>query len=150
MKSRCPSFLFAHPVVSAVLAVFVFASSNAFAEDESRGIAFVQAPELGDGICFASSPEAGFSCAIAQCMESGAEKVDCLTMRWCQPAGWSADIFMQHKEGIHWHDYQCGWQSEAELDAAIKIMCEGSGSEYLIECAVVQKWQPDGTPVSVQ
>ena len=80
-------------------------------------------------------------------MESGALASDCLRTTWCYPAGWSADIFMQHKEGPHWHQFLCGWNSETDLDAAIEIACKGSSAEYLIECAAVAKWQPDGTKV---
>jgi hypothetical protein len=46
---------------------------------------------------------------------------DCLRVKWCYPAGWSADLFVQHKEGIHWHEYLCGWDSKEALMAAVAV-----------------------------
>ena len=57
---------------------------------------------------------------------------------------------MQHKEGPHWHTYLCGWQSEADLDAAIKIACEGSSAQYLIECSPVSKWDSSGKQIDLK
>jgi hypothetical protein len=130
--------------LSFAVAIACLASVPAVAEGPI-GIAFVEAPEQGGGVCLSDNADKGFECARKQCMESGALAADCLRVKWCYPAGWSADIFKQHREGPHWHHLLCGWDSEADLDAAIEIACKGSSAEYLIECAPVAKWSPDGT-----
>lgn len=141
------------PVAAVILSAFatglVFHTSAA-AQDGPLGVAFVEAPEQGSGMCFSQNADRGFECARQRCMESGAEARDCLRVKWCFPAGWSADVFVQHKEGPHWHVYLCGWQAEADLDAAAKIVCEGSAAQYLIECAPVGKWDASGVRVDNQ
>lgn len=123
--------------------------SFAHSQETQKGIAFVEAPEQGGGVCLDASPEKAFECAVAKCTQSGALDEDCIRVKWCFPAGWSADVFKQHNEGPHWHDALCGWQSEVDLDAAIKIVCEGSAKAYLIECSVVTIWKPDGTKIEL-
>jgi len=108
---------------------------------ESVGIAFVQAPEQSAGTCIAGNMDKAFACAKAQCAsQDGVSAGDCLRVKWCYPAGWAADLFVQHKEGIHWHDYLCGWGSKEDLLAAVKVRCEGSSKEWLLECSVVKAW----------
>lgn len=124
--------------------------TGAAAQDGPLGVAFVEAPEQGSGMCFSQNADRGFECARQQCMESGAEARDCLRVKWCFPAGWSADVFVQHKEGPHWHVYLCGWQAEADLDAAIEIVCQGSAAKYLMECAMAGKWDANGARVDAQ
>lgn len=135
---------------AAMSSVSIFPAAYASAQDGPLGIAFVEAPEQGSGVCVSGNADQGFECARKQCMESGAAASDCLRVKWCYPAGWSADIFMQHKEGPHWHTYLCGWQSEADLDAAIRIACEGSSAEYLIECSPVRKWDSGGKQIDLK
>ena len=113
-------------------------------QDGPQGVAFVEAPEQSSGMCFGANPDKAFACARKKCMQNGTLRSDCLRVKWCYPAGWSADLFLQHKEGQHWHEYLCGWQSREDLEAAAKIMCEGSLKEDLIECAVVGMWNDDG------
>lgn len=130
-------------------ALFTLAAlcSPASAQEGPLGVAFAQAPEAGGGVCFSRSADQGLACARAKCVaNSGLEPADCLRVAWCFPAGWSGDIFLQHKEGPHWHQVLCGWQSREDLMAAAKVACEGSQSQYLIECAVVQVWDPEGKP----
>jgi len=129
----------------ALAALFCLSTSGLSSAEGPLGIAFVEAPEQGGGVCLSQNADKGFECAKAQCMESGALASDCLRVKWCYPAGWSADIFKQHREGPHWHHILCGWDSEADLDAAIEIACKGSAAEYLIACSPVAKWSPDGT-----
>lgn len=136
-------------IAQAVFVAVVFASVTVFAQSIG-GVAFVEAPEQGSGMCFADNADKGFACAREKCMASGALSEDCYRVKWCYPAGWSADIFKQHREGNHWHEYLCGWDSESDLDAAIAIACKGSSAEYLIECAAVAKWSPDGKMFEVE
>ena len=126
-----------------VIAALLFASS-AVAQDGPQGIAFVQAPEQGSGVCLGATPEEGFACAVAQCMESGARDEDCIRTNWCQPAGWSVDIFVQHQEGLHWHEVVCGLPSEAVAKATALHVCDRSERDYIIECSAVQVYDPEG------
>ncbi len=110
-----------------------------------NGVAVAQAPEAGLGICFSPLVEDGLSCAQQQCMaESGLGEADCAVNLWCYPAGWVADIFMQHAEGPHWHKVVCDQQDRASLDALVAMEC---AKDYLIECSAVRIWDADGTLV---
>ncbi len=115
-----------------------------------QGIAFVQAVEQGNGVCFGKTPAEAFACATQKCAATSEYPEECQPMKWCSPSGWSADIFKQSKEGPHWHQYLCGWDSEADLDAAVEVACGGSAKEYLIECQVVAKWARDGSEAPTQ
>ena len=117
----------------------------AAAQDAPKGIAFVQAPEQGSGVCVGSTPEEGFSCAVAQCMESGAADEDCIRTNWCQPTGWSVDIFVQHQEGLHWHEVICGLPTEAVARKAAEAACDPKERDYVTECSMVQMYDPEGT-----
>ena len=117
-----------------------FAAMPAKAQ-ERVGIAFVQAPERSAGTCTGGNMDKAFACAKAECAaQEGVSASDCLRVKWCYPAGWAADLFVQHKEGIHWHDYLCGWGSKEDLLAAVKVRCEGSSKEWLLECSLVKAW----------
>jgi len=107
-----------------------------------NGIAVAQAPEAALGMCFGEDPHQAISCAQDMCMrETGFGPEDCPVTNWCFPAYWSADVFMQHREGLHWHEILCGWQNRDDLEAAIAIKC---AAEWLIECTPVALWNPDG------
>ena len=130
------------------IAIFgLIASFPAFAGD--KGIAFVQAVEQSTGMCFGSNPDKAFECARKKCTENGTSKSDCQRAKWCYPSGWSADIFIQHREGPHWHEYLCGWGSREDLIAAARILCEGSRKAYIIECSVVASWDNEGQPMKI-
>lgn len=121
---------------------FAFALSSAQAQNGPPAFAAVQAPEAGAGVCVLNGADAAIACAKLECMnESGLGEQDCQLNAVCSPAGWSADIFMQHQEGLHWHTYLCGWQSQGQLEAAAALSC---ASEWLIECSTVRMWTPDG------
>lgn len=123
-----------------ILFLFSF-NSAAFAND--KAIAVYQAPEAGLGVCVGENTAKTMACAQQKCVaESGLEVEDCIESLVCAPMGWTADIFMQHQEGNHWHDYVCGQLSKAALDQAVASKCK---SEWLIECDAVQIWRPDGT-----
>ena len=126
-------------------------SSGASAQDQGPvGIAFVEAPEMSSGVCTAGNPDAGFACARAKCMESGAQARDCLRVAWCFPSGWSVDVFMQHREGPHWHEYSCGWQTREAAIKAAGVKCDPGLNEHLIECSAVRVWNPQGAEADVQ
>lgn len=111
---------------------------------QAQGIAFAEAPEQSSGVCTGDNPVKTLQCARDKCVEGGAEPGDCLRVKWCYPAGWSADIFLQHQEGPHWHEYLCGWDSREAVMKAAEIACDRSLRTYLIECAAVRLWSPEG------
>jgi hypothetical protein len=135
-----------HIISAASLVILQCGTSFA---DDPQGVAFVEAPEQSSGVCFGENADTTFSCAKQKCTENGTAASDCLRIQWCYPSGWSADIFMQHKEGQHWHRYLCGWQSRDDLEQAAKIACEGSLKEELIECAVVAIWDYRGKAIKL-
>jgi len=112
------------------------------------GIAFVQAPEQSSGMAMAETPQAAFAAATQGCIEGGAWAEDCLPVAWCFPAGWSIDVFAQHAEGPHWHETLCGLPSEQVARAVAAELCNRAARPYLIECALVQVIDPDGTTLS--
>lgn len=130
------------------IAVTLTLTTQAFSQD-LKGVAIVSAPEQSFGMCFADNADKGFACAKAECTENGTLSSDCLRVKWCYPAGWTADVFMQHREGPHWHQYLCGWASREDADAAAKLMCNGSQKEWLIECTIVGLWDPEGNKVTL-
>ncbi len=121
-----------------------------FAASQSvSGIAFVEAPERSSGRCTGSNAGDAIACAREKCVAGGAAAEDCKVIQYCYPSLWAADLLQQHKEGLHWHRYLCGWQSEGDLDSAIETACDGSVADYLAVCEVVAKWSPDGTRIAI-
>lgn len=112
------------------------------AQEGPLGIAISQAPEAATGICFGEDANQTIACAQQDCMDqSGFDAIDCPVSNWCSPAGWTVDVFVQHQEGPHWHQYSCGWQSREQAEASVKITCS---SEWFIECEAVNFWSPQG------
>ncbi|MEO1701882.1 MAG: hypothetical protein AAFR71_07490 [Pseudomonadota bacterium] len=130
--------------ISTAAAMFLLTVTCAQAQDGPVGIAFVQAPEQGSGVATGPNPIVAFERARAQCMESGAAESDCLRTNWCYPANWSIDIFAQHREGIHWHEIVCGLHSESAARATAEAICNMEEREFLIECSLVQLYDPTG------
>ena len=127
-------------------ALFFFISITSSASANDMTIAVYQAPEAGLGVCVGTNTAKTIKCAQQKCVaESGLSIEDCIESLVCSPMEWTADIFMQHKEGNHWHEYVCGQGSKALLDQAVAAKCK---SEWLIECDAVQVWRPDGTAVA--
>lgn len=125
-----------------ILTLILAMTSGVLAQDGPLAFAAVQAPEAGTGICHDTSTKGAISCATQLCMtESGLGEEDCQLNTVCSPAGWSVDIFQQHQEGPHWHMFSCGWQTRAQAEAAGAIACI---SDWLIECAIVRIWNPQG------
>ena len=117
------------------------AAGSAFADDVV-GIAFVQAPEQSSATCFSSNLSKAFNCAKKKCAKrDGVSPRDCLRQAWCYPSLWSADLFLQHREGPHWHEVLCGWSSREDLLAAARLRCEGSARANLAECTIVDSWE---------
>ena len=109
------------------------------------GIAIVQAPEQSFGICAGVNATEAFACARKQCAAGGAQEADCLEMTYCD-YGWTIDVFMQAKEGNHWHEYHCGWKTRAEAEAAGKLACNAERMKELMECSTVQIYDPEAKP----
>lgn len=105
------------------------------------GFAAAQAPEAGLGACHGTDQAETTACAQAECVaQSGLTTEDCAVNLWCYPAFWVADIFMQHAEGPHWHEFVCdNTRQAAEAVAAIKC-----SAAYLVECLIVRLWDEEG------
>lgn len=107
------------------------------------GIAFVQAPEAGGGVATGTTPDVAIAAAIAQCTHT-AEAEDCIVTNWCQPAGWSIDLFVMHQEGPHWHEVVCGLPSRELAESVAELLCDLSGREWLMLCELVQLYDDTG------
>ncbi len=127
-------------------ALFALAHTHIALADDSgpAGIAFVEAPEQSSGMCVGNTPEDAFACAKMQCVEGGAVEEDCIETKWCQPTGWSVDFFVQHQEGLHWHEVICGLDSAETAMAMESVVCNRENRNYLIECAAVRLINPEG------
>lgn len=134
---------------AATVLAFAFAAA-APAQDGPVGIAIVEAPEQAGGVCFADNLDEGFACAREKCTGEAAYPEDCYRVRWCYPAGWSADIFIQNQEGFHFHDYLCGWQSREDLEAAIAVKCDRSTKDWLLGCQAVRMWDNFGEEIALE
>lgn len=132
---------------TALILPLVLFAGTASAQDTRLGIAFAEAPEQSSGVCTGGNPEKTLACAREKCVAGGAEARDCARVAWCFPAGWSADIFLQHREGPHWHEYLCGWETREAAEKAAAIKCDRSMRDYLIECSAVRFWDPDGKEI---
>ena len=113
-----------------------------------KGIAYVEAPERAAGVCVAGSPDKGFACARERCAEPGVPGNECLRRAWCYPAGWSVDMFLQDRNGIHWHEFTCGLPSRELAQALAKLKCEPTHAERYIECTPVRYFDPDGREIA--
>jgi hypothetical protein len=122
----------------------------AVAADGPVGVAFVEAPEQSGGVCTGGNLDRAFACARQKCVEGGAEARDCLRVAWCYPAGWSVDVFMQHREGPHWHSYSCGWGTREAALRAASLTCDKINNPDLIECTPVRIWDPDGREAGLE
>ncbi|MBO6725269.1 MAG: hypothetical protein JJ911_06370 [Rhizobiaceae bacterium] len=132
--------------------VFVISSAlTALAQETGPiGIAITEAPEMGGGVCFADNMDKAFACAREQCASEAGADADCYRVRWCYPAGWSADLFVQNQDGFHSHDYVCGWTDRESLEAAIALKCDRERYPYLMECMAVRMWDNDGNAVELE
>ena len=132
-------------VRSSVIAL-ILVSTGAQAQSGPAGIAFVQAPEQSFGVAMGATPQEGFANAVQACVEGGALADDCIPTNWCQPAGWSIDLFVMHQEGLHWHEIVCGLPNE---DVALSVgaaLCDLNDRDGIGMCDLVQVYDPNGTP----
>lgn len=132
-----------HTTICTALIVLM-TSALAAAQEGPIGIAFAEAPEQSSGVCTGQSTDKTLACARQKCVEGGALAQDCLRVKWCYPAGWSADLFVQHQEGLHWHEYLCGWDSKEAVLVAIEVACDRTRRNYIIECSAVRFWDDKG------
>lgn len=135
---------------AAALLCTVLASSATIAQDGPIGIAFAEAPEQSSGVCTGQNTDKTLACARAKCVDGGAMAEDCLRVKWCYPAGWSADLFVQHREGLHWHEYLCGWESREAVQAAAAVACDRELRPYIIECSTVRFWDNQGQEIAAE
>lgn len=116
------------------------------AQDGPAGIAFVQAPEMSSGMALAPTQAEAFAAATAECVAGGAEAEDCIPTNWCQPAGWSIDLFVMHTEGLHWHEVTCGLPTPELARAIAETLCDTENRPWIAECELVQLYDRDGAP----
>ncbi|SPJ23900.1 hypothetical protein [Palleronia abyssalis] len=113
----------------------------------AQSIAFAQAVEQSWGIGTGATIEDATQAARSNCVAEGGFPEDCIVTTACEIAGHSVDVFLQHREGPHWHETHCGLPDRATAEAVGETLCDGSLRPYLIECMVSQIWSPDGTPL---
>lgn len=129
-----------------VLIGLALAPTHAMAQEGGgrSGIAFVQAPELATATCTGQDPASSFACAEQKCIDAGGTAEDCVEMAYCFPALYSVSVSILHKEGIHWQEFHCGWDSrEAALDAA-KIACDTAKRPFIAECVASAIYDENG------
>ncbi len=133
-------------LLTTVLVFMAWLVPSAALAEGPDGIAFVVAPENSYGYCVAGNPDAAFACAREKCVAAGQGigPSDCYRVKWCFPAMWSGDLFWQNADGFHSHDYLCGLQSRAELEAVVKAICGSEDRKDYLECSLVQVFDPDG------
>lgn len=129
-----------------IAAVALSLPLTASAQDGPRSIAFVQAPEQATAIALGDTVESAMAEAVDSCVKQGGYPEDCQVTAACSSAGWSIDIFAQHQEGLHWHEFQCGLPSPEVARAVAAAICHRPDRPYLIECALVQLYDPSGAP----
>ena len=135
-------------IPAAALALGLWGAALARAEGPD-GVAFAEAPENSAGHCFGGDPETAFACAREACLAGGdgLRASDCKRVKWCFPARWSGDVALQNREGPHWHEYLCGWDSRAAVEAAAALSCDRTRRSDLVECALTRVWDPEGREI---
>lgn len=109
-----------------------------------NAIGFSQAPEMSSGVCVGGSIREALDCAKKECIAGGGTKEDCLETTACFPAGWSLDVFVQHREGLHWHEVHCGFDSREGALAAADAVCNRTRRTDLVECSAVRLLDEEG------
>lgn len=129
------------------LVIALAAACPATAQDGPRGIAFAQAPEQSFGVGTGANAREAIEAAVDRCVDGGAAPRDCIVTNYCSPAGWSVDLFVQHREGLHWHEVTCGLPDRRIAEGIEKLACDRGIRPWLIECTLVQIYDPDGKPM---
>jgi hypothetical protein len=112
------------------------------------GIAYAEAPEAASGVCTGNNPEQAFACARARCAAAGVAPAQCLRVAWCFPAGWSVDVFVQDMNGLHGHEFSCGWPTREMAELAGALHCDQPRDNPLGYCATVRLFDPAGSEVA--
>lgn len=133
--------MYLRPAALVAFAIATFALPAA-----AQSIAIAQAPEQSAGVGFGATIEDAIAGAKAECVAGGAFAEDCFITTACDYAGWTADFFVQHTEGNHWHETFCGLPEESSPALMEAVVCDAESRPNLLECALVQVWSPDGTP----
>jgi hypothetical protein len=131
----------------ALALALVLAAQAGQAQERAGAIAFAQAVELSGGVGTGATLEEAVAAARAACVAGGAAEADCLISAACQPAGWSIDVFVQHREGPHWHEFTCGIADQAMVAGIAEAVCDREARPWLMECAVVEVRDPSGSLV---
>ena len=130
-----------------ILGFLVILIAPSFAQDSIQGIAITQAPEAATGICYGEDASQTIACAQADCVaQSGLKTEDCFLTNWCAPAGWTLDVFLQSNEGLHWHEFSCGWSTRKQAELSAKIICQ---REFIRMCTPVVVWSPEGQRIEL-
>lgn len=133
----------------AAVALFLSTMINSAGADQT-GIAFAYAPEQGSGVCTGGSPDKAFACARGKCVESGAAAQDCARVAWCFPSGWSVAVAVMHKEGVHWTEFSCGWETREAAAAAGKLRCDMRDKTYIADCIIGGFYDPQGKEIAAE
>lgn len=131
-------------VLMVTLVVVALLKSEAVQAEPLAGIAFAQAPEMGMGVATGTDMAETVAAARAECVASGAGEADCMPMAWCQPAGWSIDLFVMHSEGPHWHEVICGLPDRNLAEQLAETYCAASERLGWSECLLVQVYDHAG------
>lgn len=130
---------------SARLAALAFLAACLASPSHARNaIAFSQAPEMSSGVCVGKDVAEAQECAERQCIQGGGTEEDCLATAACFPAGWTVDIFVQQKDGPHWHEVHCGFDSAETAIEAVGTICNRDRRSDLIECSATRLFDEDG------
>lgn len=131
--------------ICTILMSMAISLSAALAQEGRKGIAYVQAPEMSSGVCTGKDAASAFGCARKQCIDGGGTDEDCVDMAYCFPALFSVQVSILHKEGIHWQEFYCGWDSRDAALAAAEVACDLSNRPYINECVATAIYDEDGT-----
>jgi hypothetical protein len=132
-----PMIRIVHSLVPALCLIATPALPQAFA--------YVQAPEVSGGIAVAADIGTAIDRAMADCVAGGGDGQSCRLSAACDPIGWAIDLFVQHREGPHWHEVHCGLPDRPSAEAVAAALCDPDRRPWLIECATVGLWARDGT-----
>lgn len=109
-----------------------------------QSFAYVQAPEVSGGIAVAPDITTAIGSAMSECIAGGGDARACKVTTACDPMGWAIDLFVQHREGNHWHEVHCGLPDRPTAEAVATALCDPARRPWLIECAVVGLWARTG------
>lgn len=110
-----------------------------------QSFAYVQAPEVSGGIAVAPDITTAIDRAMSECIAGGGDARACKVTAACDPVGWAIDLFVQHREGNHWHEVHCGLPDRATAQAVADTLCRSDLRPWVIDCALVGLWGRDGT-----